>query len=71
MASISSRTTFSILRSTLRPSGSQLYSPGADRADVAGADQQLVAGHLGVGGVVAQGAQEQLGHAGDHSRPPY
>jgi hypothetical protein len=30
-----------------------------------------VAGHLGVGGVVTQGAQEQLGHAGDHSRPPY
>jgi hypothetical protein len=30
-----------------------------------------VAGHLGVGRVVAQGAQEKLGHAGDHSRPPY
>ena len=41
--------------------------PGPDRADVAGADQQLVAGHLGVGRVVAQRAQEQLGHAGDHS----
>ena len=38
-----------------------------DRADVAGADQQLVAGDLGVGGVVAQRAQEQLRHPGDHS----
>ena len=45
--------------------------PGADRSDVAGPDQQLVAGHLGVGGVVTQGAQEQLGHAGYHERPPY
>jgi hypothetical protein len=26
-----------------------------------------VAGHLGVGGIVSQGAQEQLGHPGDHS----
>ena len=44
---------------------------GPDGPDVAGADQQLVARHLGVGGVLAQRAQEQLGHAGDHSRPPY
>ena len=38
-----------------------------DRSDVAGADQQLVAGDFGIGGVVAQRAQEQLGHPGDHS----
>ena len=31
-----------------------------DRSDVAGADQQLVAGDFGFGGVVAQRAQEQL-----------
>src|SRR6202011_2680848 len=43
----------------------------SDRPDVACADQQLVTGHLGVGGVVSQRAQEQLGHAGDHSRQPY
>ena len=40
---------------------------GRDRADIAGPDQQLVAGNFGVGRVVAQRAQEQLGHAGDHS----
>ena len=44
---------------------------GPDRADVAGPDQQLVAGDLGVGRVVAQRAQEQLGHAGDHSPQAY
>ena len=41
-----------------------------DRPDVAGPDQQLVAGNFGVGRVVAQRSQEQLGHAGDHSGPP-
>jgi hypothetical protein len=51
--------------------GQPAVEPRADRADVAGPDQQLVAGHLGVGRVVTQGAQEQLGHAGDHSRTPY
>ena len=40
---------------------------GPDRADVAGPDQQFVAGHLGVGRVVTQRMEEQLGHAGDHS----
>ncbi len=45
--------------------------PWSDRADVAGPDQQFVAGDLGIGRVVAQRAQEQLGHAGDHSRQPY
>ena len=39
---------------------------GSDRPDVAGPDKQLVAGNFGVGRVVAQRAQEQLGHAGDH-----
>jgi hypothetical protein len=34
--------------------------PGADAADVAGAHQQLVAGHLGVGRVLAKGAQEHM-----------
>lgn len=37
-----------------------------DAADVAGADQQLVAGHFGVGRVLAQGAKEQRRHPGDH-----
>ena len=67
MAFISSRTTRSMLRSTRSPSGSQLYEPGRDGPDVAGADQQLVAGDFGVGGIVTQRAQEQLGHPGDHS----
>ena len=40
---------------------------GSDRAHIARADQQLMAGDLGVGGVVAQRAQEEFGHAGDHS----
>ena len=44
--------------------------PGVDArggaADVPGADQQPVAGHLGVGGIFAQGAQEQLGESKDH-----
>ena len=44
--------------------------PGVDArggpADVAGADQEPVAGHLGVGGIFAQGAQEQLGESKDH-----
>ena len=39
----------------------------ADRPDVAGSDQQLVAGHFGVGGIVTQGSQKQFGHPGDHS----
>ena len=37
-------------------------------ADVAGADEQAVAGHLGVGRVVAQRAQEQGGHPHEHDR---
>ena len=45
--------------------------PGVDArrgaADVAGADQQPVAGHLGVDGVLAQGADEQGGHPEDHA----
>ena len=45
--------------------------PRPNGPDIARADQQLVAGHLGIGGVVAQCAQEELGHAGDHSRQPY
>ena len=39
---------------------------GRDPAHVARAHEQLVAGHLGVGGVVAQGAQEEVGHPRDH-----
>ena len=50
-----------------QPQRQPAVEPGTDRADVAGADQQLMAGDLGVGWVVAQRAQEQLGHAGDHS----
>ena len=38
---------------------------GCGTADVAGADEQLVARHLGVVGVVAQGAHEQGRHAED------
>ena len=41
--------------------------PRSDRPDITGPDQQLVAGNFGVGRVVAQGAEEQLRHAGDHS----
>ena len=41
-----------------------------DRSHVAGPDQQFVAGDFGVGWVVAQGPQEQLGHPGDHSGQP-
>ena len=40
--------------------------PGRGPPDVAGADQEPVAGHLGVGGIFAQGAQEQLGESKDH-----
>ena len=44
--------------------------PGVDArggpADVPGADQEPVAGHLGVGGIFTQGAQEQLGESKDH-----
>ena len=39
---------------------------GRDATHVTGAHEQLVAGHLGVGGIVAQRAQEQVGQAGDH-----
>jgi hypothetical protein len=28
-----------------------------------------VAGQFGIGGIVSQSAQEQLGHPGDHSGP--
>jgi hypothetical protein len=37
-----------------------------DPADVSGPYQQLVAGHLGVRRILAQGAQEQRRHPGDH-----
>ena len=40
--------------------------PRSGAADVAGAHQPAVAGHLGVGRVVAQGPDEELRHAGDH-----
>ena len=50
-----------------QPEWQPAVQPGRDRSDVAGADQQLVADDFGVCGVVAQGAQEQLGHPGDHS----
>jgi hypothetical protein len=53
-----------------QPEWQPAVQPRPDWADVAGPDQQLVARHLGVGRVVAQGAQEQLGHAGDHRRQP-
>ncbi len=56
MASISSRMTCSMLRSTRRPSGNQLYS----RAGCSRPDSAPVAGHFGVSGIVARGAQEQL-----------
>jgi hypothetical protein len=51
--------------------GQPAVEPGADRTDVAGPDQELMARYLGVGRVIAQGAQEQLGHAGDHSGLAY
>ena len=38
-------------------------------ADVAGPDQQLMAGHLGVGGRLAEGSDQQPGHA--HGRRSY
>ena len=40
---------------------------GCGAADVAGADQEPVARHLGVRGVVTQGAHEQAGHPEDHA----
>ena len=40
--------------------------PGADLADEAAADEQLVRDRLRVGGRVAQGRQEELGGAVDH-----
>ncbi len=51
------------------PAAASCRSRGRPDAHVAGADQQLVAGHFGVCGIVAQGSQEQLGHTGDHSGP--
>jgi hypothetical protein len=36
---------------------------GGCAADVSGADQELVAGDLGVDGIFAQGAQEKLGQS--------
>ena len=50
-----------------QPQRQPAVQPGCDGPDVSGPDQKFVAGHLGVGGVIAQGAQEQLGHPGDHS----
>ena len=40
--------------------------PGRRATDVAGAHQPAVARHLGVRRVLAQGADEEFGHAGDH-----
>ena len=40
--------------------------PRGDAADVTGADEQLVARYLRVGRVVAEGAQEQRRHPGEH-----
>ena len=49
--------------------------PGVDAgrgaADVAGAHEEPVARHLGVRGVLAQGADEQAGHTQDHGREGY
>ena len=47
--------------------GQPAVEPRRDRPHVAGTDQQLVARYFGIGGGVAQCAQEQLGHPGDHS----
>ncbi|MPM92239.1 hypothetical protein SDC9_139374 [bioreactor metagenome] len=48
--------------------------PGVDArsgtTDVSGAHQPAMAGHLGVRRVLAQGADEQLGHLGDHRGLP-
>ena len=43
---------------------------GGGAADVAGAHEQPVAGDLGVGRVLAQGADEQRGQAQEHGREP-
>ena len=46
--------------------------PGVDAGrrapDVAGPDEEPVAGHLGVDGIFTQGAQEKLGQSCDHGR---
>ena len=71
MASISSRTISLDLAQHLVAQ----RQPGVDArggaADVAGAHQPAVAGHLGVGRVLAQGPDEQLRHAGDHGQQLY
>ena len=50
----------------LQPQRQPRVDARGDAADVAGADEQLVARHLGVGRVVAEGAQEQRRHPGEH-----
>ena len=62
--------TFSTLRRTRSPSGSQAKMPGRLATDVAGTHQQPVAGDLGVGGVLTQGADEQVGQTGGHRVKP-
>ena len=61
MVSISSRMICSIRRSTRQPSGGHVADARGARRMPTGADRQPVAGHLGVGRVVAQGAHEQRG----------
>ena len=45
------------------PERQQRVDPGAELADVAGPDEQPVRRHLGVGRVVAQGREEEVGQA--------
>ena len=43
------------------PSGEVAVDAGAELADVAGAEEELVAGDFGVGGSFAEGGDEELG----------
>ena len=68
IAFISSRTICTAFWCTRQPAGSQRPQAGADLADQAGADQQLVRERLGVGGRLLLGREEVAGESGHVGR---